>query len=84
MLRRLSDQLLREFETDGRVVVCDLEAGVGTLMRLQEGQADLVVVVANPSAKSIDVARNALEIAEAKAAVLLVANRVSGPEDVRA
>lgn len=78
------DQLLREFETDGRVVVCDLEAGVGTLMRLQEGQADLVVVVANPSAKSIDVARRALEIAETKATVLLAANRVSGPEDVEA
>jgi CO dehydrogenase maturation factor len=78
------DQLLREFETDDRVVICDLEAGVGTLMRLQEGQADLVVVVANPSAKSIDVARRALEIAESKAAVLLVANRVSGPEDVKA
>ena len=78
------DQLLREFETDGRVVVCDLEAGVGTLMRLQEGQADLVVVVANPSAKSIDVARRALEIAESKATVLLAANRVSGPEDVEA
>ena len=76
------DQLLREFEDENRVVICDLEAGVGTLMRLQEGQADLVVVVANPSAKSIDVARRALQIAETKASVLLVANRVGSPEDL--
>ena len=76
------DQLLREFEGEGRVVICDLEAGVGTLLRLQQGQADLVVVVVNPSAKSIDVARRALQIAESRAPVLLVANRVGGPEDL--
>jgi CO dehydrogenase maturation factor len=76
------DQLLREFEDEGRVVICDLEAGVGTLLRLQQGQADLVVVVVNPSAKSIDVARRALQIAESRAPVMLAANRVGGPEDL--
>jgi CO dehydrogenase maturation factor len=76
------DGLLREFEGDGRVVICDLEAGVGTLMRLEEGNADLIVVVVNPSAKSIDVARRALQIAESRAAVLLAANRVSSAEDL--
>ena len=65
-------------------MICDLEAGVGTLLRLQPGQTDLVVVVANPMAKSIDVARRALEIADGLAEVVLVANRVRGPEDVRA
>lgn len=76
------DQLLREFEGEGRVVICDLEAGVGTLLRLQEGQADLVVVVVNPSQKSIDVARRALQIAVTRAPVLLVANRVGSPEEL--
>ncbi|MGI8945262.1 MAG: hypothetical protein ACR2GL_03365, partial [Thermoleophilaceae bacterium] len=78
------DHLLSEFEADGRVVVCDLEAGVSTLLRLEPGKADLVVIVANPTAKSIDVARRALEVAEEKADVLVVANRVSGPEDIEA
>lgn len=76
--------MLREFETENRVVICDLEAGVGTLLRLQPGQTDVVVVVANPMAKSIDVARRAIEIADGLAEVVLVANRVRGPEDVRA
>lgn len=75
--------MLREFEAEGRVVVCDLEAGVGTLLRLQPGQADMVLVVANPMAKSLDVARRALEIADPLAEVVLVANRVRGPEDLR-
>ena len=34
-----------------------MEAGVGTLLRLQPGQADVVLVVAEPSAKAIEVAR---------------------------
>ena len=76
--------MLREFEAEGRVVICDLEAGVGTLLRLQPGQADVVVVVVNPMAKSIDVARRALEIADGLAEVVLVANRVTGPADVEA
>ena len=65
-------------------MICDLEAGVGTMLRLQPGQTDVVVVVANPMAKSLDVARRALEIADGLAEVVLVANRVRGPEDVDA
>ena len=76
--------MLREFEDEGRVVICDFEAGVGNLLRLQPGQTDVVLVVANPMAKSIDVARRALEIADGLAEVVLVANRVRGPEDVTA
>ena len=76
--------MLREFETENRVVICDLEAGVGTLLRLQPGQTDVVLVVANPMAKSLDVARRALEIADGLAEVIVVANRVTGPDDVEA
>ena len=76
--------MLREFETENRVVICDLEAGVGTLLRLQPGQTDVVLVVANPMAKSLDVARRALQIADGLAEVIVVANRVTGPDDVEA
>jgi len=74
--------LLGELEAEGRIVVGDLEAGVGTLLRLQPGQADLVLVVAQPTAKAIEVARRAVEIASSRARVILIANRVRDDSDV--
>ena len=76
--------MLGDLEGDERIVVCDLEAGVGTLLRLGQGQADVVLVVADPSAKSIEVARRATEIAAAKARVIVVANRVRDQSDLDA
>jgi CO dehydrogenase maturation factor len=76
--------LLGELEGDDKVVVCDLEAGVGTLLRLQAEQADLVLVVAEPTAKSIEIARRAAEVAAARVDVLVVANRVRSDADVEA
>lgn len=63
-------------------VIGDLEAGVGTLLRLRPGQADVVLVVAQPTAKAIEVARRALEIAAGRARAVLVANRVRDDADV--
>ncbi len=68
--------MLGELEAERSIVIGDLEAGVGTLLRLQPGQADLVIVVAQPTAKAIEVARRAVEIASSRARVLLIANRV--------
>jgi len=77
--------LLGELEGESRIVVCDLEAGVGTLLRMDPGDADVVLVVTQPTAKSIDVARRAAEIAEGAAArVLVVANRVRDDDDLLA
>jgi CO dehydrogenase nickel-insertion accessory protein CooC1 len=77
--------LLGELEVDDRVVVCDLEAGIGTLLRMQPGHADLVLVVANPTAKSIEVARRAVGAAERREAkVIVVANRVRDEDDTAA
>ena len=59
-----------------------MEAGVGTLLRLQPGQADVVLVVAEPSAKSIDVARRAAEIASGRARVVAIANKVRDERDL--
>ncbi len=64
-------------------MLADLEAGVGTLLRVREGQADLALVVTQPSAKSMEVARRALAIAAARSIpAVLVANRVAGPDDL--
>ncbi len=64
-------------------MLADLEAGVGTLLRVREGQADLALVVTQPSAKSMEVARRALAIAAARSIpTVLVANRVAGPDDL--
>ena len=76
--------MLGELEANGRIVVFDMEAGLGTLLRMSPGQADVVLVVAEPSAKATEVARRAAEVASGKARVVVVANRVRSPEDVEA
>lgn len=61
-----------------------MEAGFGTLLRLQPGQADVVLIVAEPSAKSIDVARRGAAIGSGRARVIVVANKVRNEADVEA
>lgn len=75
-------QLLGELEGERRTIICDLEAGVGAIVH--RGQADLVLVVAEPSAKSIDVARRAATTARMKAEVIVIANRVADEADLEA
>ena len=61
----------------------DLEAGTGTLLRLRPGAADVVVVVAQPTAKAVDIAGRAVRIAASREArVLVVANRVRDEADL--
>jgi CO dehydrogenase maturation factor len=77
------ESLLSELESDGKIIIGDLEAGIGTVLRLQEGQADVVVIVAQPTAKSLNIARRAVEMAADKAArTIVVANRVRDDEDL--
>lgn len=78
------DQLLRELEDGDRTVICDLEAGLGTVLRLAPGNADVVLIVANPTAKALEVARRAVEIAADKTEVIVLANRVRDEEDLEA
>ena len=75
-------KLVRELEHGDRVVICDLEAGLGTVEGLKAGDADVVLVVANPTAKSLDVARRAIELAGDLAEVIVIANRVSDDADL--
>ena len=77
------EQLLGELESEGDILVCDLEAGVGTLLRLQPGSADVVLVVVNPTVKSIEGGRRAVEIASERAPVIVIANRIRDGDDFR-
>ncbi len=76
--------MLGELQSDGGIVICDLEAGVGTILRMEADQADVVLVVADPSTKSIEVARRAAEIASQHARVIVLANRVRDDPDLEA
>ncbi len=78
-----ADRLLREMKGDNRTVLGDLEAGIGVLTRMEAGSLDIVLVVANPTPKSIEVARRAVAAARARDIdVLVVANRVADAEDL--
>ena len=77
-----ADRMLREMEGGGRTVLGDLEAGIGVLARMGTRSLDVVLVVANPTSKSIDVARRLVELATGRAEVIVVANRVAGDDDV--
>ena len=80
-----ADRLLVELDGNGRTVLGDLEAGVGVLARMDVGSLDVVLVVANPTPKSIEVARRAIHTAVARRArVLVVANRVRDDADLDA
>lgn len=76
--------MLGELEPAGEVVIADLEAGVGTLTRLPKNGVDALIVVTEPSLKSVQVARKILDIAAAGhpgMVTLVAANKVTGPVD---
>ncbi len=78
-----ADRLLREIGGDGRIVLGDLEAGLGVMSRMESGSLDLALIVANPTPKSIEVARRAVETAvERGIRAVVVANRVQNEEDL--
>lgn len=74
--------MLGQLEQDGGVVICDLEAGVGSLLRMSDGQVDVTLVIAEPTAKSIGAATRAANIAAPHGRVIVVANRVRDESDV--
>ena len=76
--------MLGELEANGRAVVFDMEAGIGTLLRMNAGDADVVLVVAEPTAKSIEIARRMAEIGAGRGRVIVVANKVRDDDDVQA
>ncbi len=65
------------------VIVADFEAGLGTVLRLQGRPVDVVVVVVEPTASSLEVGRRAAEaVREGGLGRLVVtANRVRDRQD---
>lgn len=76
--------MLGHVPSSATTIVADLEAGIGTLTRLDDGAVDVALVVTEPTAKSIEVAQRAVEVAATKGVgrVIVVANRVSSEADV--
>lgn len=68
-----------------RVVIADLEAGLNDLIWAQPGADDVVLVVAEPSAKSVEVAARAVELAREMGVrrIIAIANRRTGEDHVR-
>lgn len=66
------------------VVVADLEAGIGTLTRLEEGAVDVVLVVVEPTPKSLEVGVRAAALARERSVgrLLVVGNRIDGDDDL--
>lgn len=69
---------------EDRVIVADLEAGIGTLTRLGEHSVDAVLVVVEPTPRSIEVGKRAAALAREKALgrVLVVASRLRDESDL--
>lgn len=76
--------MLGQLEGDRKVVVSDLEAGVGTLLRMKQDHVDTVLVVVESSVKSIEAARRAADIGSKVGRVIVIANRVGDDSDFEA
>lgn len=67
-------------------MIADLEAGIGTLTRLRDAMLDTVLIVVEPTPKSLDVGARAAEQARAKGLgrLVVVANRIRDDADLAA
>ncbi|MGH9189164.1 MAG: hypothetical protein ACRD0Q_03885 [Acidimicrobiales bacterium] len=76
--------MLGSVEFPSEVVVADFEAGVGTLTRLGDQRVDTVLVVVEPTPKSLEVGTRATELARQRSIgqVIVVANRVRDDDDI--
>ena len=75
--------MLGQLERPGRAVVADFEAGLGTVLRLDGRPVDVVVVVVEPTAKSLEVGRRAAGAVRegGLGRVVVTANRVRDADD---
>ncbi|MGH1493529.1 MAG: hypothetical protein ACRBK7_29715 [Acidimicrobiales bacterium] len=77
--------MLSSVPSDGVVIVADLEAGIGTLTRLEDKSVDVTVVVVEPTPRSMDVATRAVSVADERGQgrIIIAANKVADTEDER-
>jgi CO dehydrogenase maturation factor len=78
--------LLSSVNFTDNTVIADLEAGLGTLTRLGEAQVDVVLLVVEATAKSLEVAARAADLAREKSLgrLIVIANRVRDDVDAEA
>lgn len=76
-------ELFSDLSGDDRVVIADLEAGLNDLLWARPKSDDVVLAVADTSAKAVEIARRACRIAESMGVgrVIAVANRCATPAD---
>ncbi len=69
---------------EDQAVIADLEAGIGTLTRMEDKGVDTVLVVVEPTMKSVEVGARAAALVREKmlGRMLIVANRVRGEDDL--
>ncbi len=77
--------MLGSVEFEDQAIVADLEAGIGTLTRLADQKVDHVLVVVEPTPKSLEVGVRAAGLAREKSLgrVIVVASRVSNEADLQ-
>lgn len=65
------------------LVLADFEAGLGTVVRLKPGFVDVLLVVAEPTAKAVDVAQRAVAtiVERELGRAIVIANRVASDDD---
>ncbi|MEJ7801514.1 MAG: hypothetical protein WKF60_13405 [Ilumatobacter sp.] len=78
-----AEQLLGSVPDEGLVIVADMEAGIGSLNRLDASAIDVTLVVVEPTPRSMDVALRGLAVAEAgeQGTIIIVANKVADDAD---
>jgi CO dehydrogenase maturation factor len=76
--------LLGSVDFSEQMVVADLEAGVGTLTRLGDAGVDVVLIVVEPTPKSVEVGCRAAALVVDKelGRALVVASRVRNNDDL--
>ncbi len=76
--------MLGSGEFGDAVVVADFEAGIGTITRLGDQKVDVVLVVVEPTPKSLEVGSRAAELAREKSIgrVIVVASRIRNDTDL--
>jgi len=76
--------LLGSGEFGDSVVIADFEAGIGTITRLANEKVDVVLVIVEPTPKSLEVGTRAAALARQKmlGRVIVVASRVRSEADL--
>lgn len=78
------ERLLSQADAGTSIVVGDFEAGLGVFARVAEEQIDTTIVVVEPTPRALDVGLRALDVARERqrGRLVIVANKVTGPDDV--